>query len=331
MKAFQHIVLCATLFASTLGFAQDAIVTQFWSLPSLINPAATGDMENDYRATTNYRNQWGSVTQPYITTTAAVELAAFKRKSGSNGFGLYVRNDRAAGTEMRIFELAGQAAFHLTLSTEDFLGFGLTAGYRQRSINIEGLAWDSQFNGIAHDPSLPSGELFAGDRAASMDAAFGMQYRRRGNKHFNAGYAAWHYFQPNGFLDKTQDRVLVRHQIDFSWREMYGPVLVDYDFIAAKQGGAITAVAGARAAYRLGGDSKYTNALASNAVFGGIHYRWADAVLVSAGFEYQRSLRVGISYDFTASRLQQIQRMQSAWEMSLVWAGWFPRNRIRLR
>lgn len=331
MRQLRHIVLGLTLLASAHAIAQDAIVSQFWTLPSLINPAATGDIEGDYRAATNYRNQWGSVTQPYVTTTAAMELAAFKRKSGSNGFGLFVRNDRAAGSEMRIFEVAGQAAFHLVLSSEDFLGFGLTAGYRQRTIDFDGLAWDSQFNGIAHDPSLPSGELFGNDRAISMDAAFGMQYRRRGNKHFNAGYAAWHYFQPNGFLANTQDRVLIRHQIDFTWREIYGPVLVDYDFIAAKQGGAITAVAGARAVYRLGSDSKYTNALASNAVFGGLHYRWADAVLVSAGFEYQRALRIGLSYDITASRLQQIQRLQSAWEISLIWTGWFPGNRIRLR
>ncbi len=331
MKLVQHIIFCVALVTSTMGFAQDAIVSQFWTLPSLINPAATGDIDGDYRATTNYRNQWGSVTQPYVTATAAAELAAFKRKSGSNGFGVYVRNDRAVGSEMRIFEVAGQAAIHLAMSAEDFLGFGLTAGYRQRSINIEGLAWDSQFNGIAHDPSIPSGESFGSDRAASMDAAFGMQYRRRGNKHFNAGYAAWHYFQPNGFLSNTQDRVLIRHQIDFTWREIYGPILVDYDFIAAKQGGAITAVTGARAAYRLGSDSKYTNALASNAVFGSLHYRYADAVMVSAGFEYQRALRIGLSYDITASKLQQIQRLQNAWELSLVWTGWFPGNRIRLR
>lgn len=331
MKPLQYLSIAFLLVLSLPSLSQDAVVTQFWTLPSLINPAATGAMECDYRATTNYRNQWGSVTQPYVTTTAAMELAAFKRKSGSNGFGLYVRNDRAVGSELRTFEIAGQAAYHLVLSAEDFLGFGLTAGYRQRSINLEGLAWDAQFNGIAHDPSLPSGELFGSDRAGSMDAAFGVQYRRRGNRHFNAGYAAWHYFQPNGFLSNTQDNVLVRHQIDFEWRDMYGPVLVDYDFIAAKQGGALLALAGARGSYRLGSDSKYTNAMASNAVLAGIHYRWADAVIVSAGFEYQRYLRIGISYDITLSRLQQLQRLQNAWEISLVWSGWFPGNRIRIR
>lgn len=299
-------------------------------MPTLVNPASVGLMESDYRASTSYRNQWASVTSPFTSAQAAFDT---RLKSGrhSAGLGGFVRRESIEPAAYRIFEISAQGAYHLSVSRTDVLSFGLSAGYRQRSIDFNDLAWDSQYNGVAYDPSIESGETFAGATAGNLDAAFGFNYRSRGRKSFDVGYAAWHYFQGQNLLTGNNDRLITRHQFIFAWQENYNNVEVNYDLLAGVQGGAQMLVAGARVHYRTGNDSRFTDAATSNSVFAGVHYRLADAAIFSAGYRYKRSLTIAASYDMTFSRLRQYNGMRGAWELMLSWEGWYTNNRIRLR
>ncbi len=314
------------------GYSQDAFMSQYWLMPGLVNPAEVGLIETDYRAVTTYRNQWASVSSPFSTTQAAFDTR-FRQKGARNNLGLggFVRSDRVNTTALNVFEASVQAAYHIAVNRTDYFGLGLSAGYRQRSINFDDLAWDSQFNGVAYDPALPSGELFTNDSKGNLDAAFGFHYRSRGEQSFDVGYAAWHYFQNHGLLTGGNDRLIVRHQVSFSWQQRLDQIALHYDLLGGIQGGAQMLMAGARLEYRMGNDSRYTDASTSNSIFGGVHYRLADAVVISTGFRYKRSLTISAAYDITLSRLGAIATRRGAWEIGLTWEGWYNTNRLRLR
>jgi hypothetical protein len=55
-------------------FAQDIHFTQFDMQPLIINPAFTGMFDGKVRAGAIYRNQWASVTVPYVTFGGYADL-----------------------------------------------------------------------------------------------------------------------------------------------------------------------------------------------------------------------------------------------------------------
>lgn len=332
-KSYHHILVASLCLLSAMkSSAQDALPGQFWNLPATLNPAQAGLMDASYRAGSTYRRQWASLVNPFTNVQAAFDARLGKaNKSSQLGLGAYVRQHQAGKGMLRTFEAGGQAAVHLKVGEKRSLSFGLTAGYRQRSLRMEELSWDSQYNGISYDPGLDSGEAFDRFGQGNVDLAFGWNYRQRGTRSFDVGYSASHHLQGQGLLENSQDRLQIRHLLMFQWEADYGPIHVVYDALAAVHGGAQTILAGGRAYYSMGNSSQYTNAYASNAVFGGLHYRWADAVLLSAGYHYQQSTMISISYEVTSSALQRQSAMQGAWELALVWTGWAPGSKVKVR
>ena len=312
------------------GWGQDAFQSQYWTQPTLVNPAQTGLIESGYRAATSYRSQWASVHSPFKTAVASFDT---RLKSGGSylGVGGFVRDDRIETANYSIFEVSGQSAYHLQVGRKNYLSLGLSVGYRRHSISFEGLAWDSQYNGVGFDPTIDSGELFAGAAKGTIDAAFGMNYRHIGRSRYDIGYAAWHYFQNQGLLTGGNDRLILRQQVVFAWYQNLEDIELVYDFLGGVQGGAQMLTAGARGYYKIGSDSRYTTASTSNSVMGGIHYRWADAIVVSAGFRYKRSLTFSAGYDITMSNLNSTNQSRGAWELALMWEGWYTSNRMKLR
>ena len=61
------------LFSSGNLIAQDIHFSQVNMTPLLLNPAQAG-AEASMRGTVNYRNQWSSVTSPFVTIAAAFDM-----------------------------------------------------------------------------------------------------------------------------------------------------------------------------------------------------------------------------------------------------------------
>lgn len=314
-----------------ISVAQDVSLSQLWTMPSMGNPAATATCEEDYRVGASYRNQWASVGSPFKTSSAMGEGKLLQKRSGYLGVGAFVRQDKAGTSQFGVFEAFGQAAYHLRAGQKDYLSAGVGIGYRQRSLVTEGLKWDSQFNGVGHDPTIDSGESFGNQQSSSIDASIGLHWQHRKKLNYDIGYAAWHYFQDQGFLTDTRDPALLTHQLTLNYLQSYGPVDVTYSVSSMKQGGAFSAIAGARAKYRIGSDSKYTTATTSSAVIAGIYYRYRDAIIPAVGYEYERKIQVFISYDVTMSSLYDAAARRGGWELSLIWSDFYSDNRMRLR
>jgi hypothetical protein len=72
---------------------------------------------------------------------------------------------------------------------------------------------------------------------------------------------------------------------------------------------------------RLGitGNSKYTALVKNYAVYGGINYRLRDAIVATGIVEYG-NYQIGLSYDFTVSRLASASAGRGAMEFNLRYA-----------
>ncbi|MFT4777942.1 MAG: type IX secretion system PorP/SprF family membrane protein [Flavobacteriales bacterium] len=330
MKLRNYIAtLCA--LASLSSSAQDLSLSQAWNMPMLGNPAMTGSFDTDYRAGLSHRSQWASIGDAFKTSTAMGEAKLLQNKSGFMGVGAFIHQGKAGTSKLGTFEAIGTASYNLKVGAKDFFSTGLALGYRQRSIAIDGLKWDSQFNGIGHDPSISSGENFANQQSSSIDAGIGLFWKHRKKQYYDIGYAAWHYFQDQGFLSDTSDPTLLRQQFNFNWIKNYGPVEIVYSLTATKQGGAFTGLVGLRGKYRVGSDSRYTTAQTSSAFIAGIYYRNADAIIPMIGYEFERKIQCFVSYDITVSTLSESNLRRGGWEISLVWSDFYSDSRRRLK
>lgn len=310
--------------------AQDFAGSQFWLARGFHNPGTIGLLDADYRAIALHRNQWRSVSSPFKTSVAVGEVKLFKRSNGHMGTGVTVIQDKAGTANLGVFQATGAAAYHLS-ADKDYFSAGVAIGYRQRSINLDDLMWDSQFNGVGADPTISSGEQFGNQKSAGIDVSSGMHWQHRRNLNYDIGLAIHHYGQMNGFLTDGNDELQARYVGTFSWYDDFGPVSVIYDAFYTQQGGTNQMVFGGRGKYRVGSDSRYTSARTSSAIEAGIHYRWADAIIAMIGYEYKRMFEAFVAYDFTTSQLQSIERMQGGWEIGLRYSGVYRDSRMKIR
>src|SRR3954464_8133591 len=93
MKTGMRYFLLVFLWAvARPAIAQDPTFSQFFSSPLNINPALTANINADWRAVSNIRNQWLRAGSPYVTATISFDSRLFARRvanvSDDNYFGV---------------------------------------------------------------------------------------------------------------------------------------------------------------------------------------------------------------------------------------------------
>src|ERR1700684_3485651 len=79
--------------------AQDPAFSQFFASPLTLNPALTGKFNGIVRVAGNYRNQWPTIDNAFITSTVSVDGAIFKNRLPDGdvwGLGLMAMTDKTA-------------------------------------------------------------------------------------------------------------------------------------------------------------------------------------------------------------------------------------------
>ena len=76
-RPMRRIILSLTLiFAQVLIIrAQDPNFSQFFASPLTLNPALTGKFDGSVRVAGNYRNQWPTIENAFITKTVSLDFA----------------------------------------------------------------------------------------------------------------------------------------------------------------------------------------------------------------------------------------------------------------
>lgn len=299
-------------FSGFYAFGQDAAFSQFYANPMYLNPAFAGNTECG-RLNLNYRNQWPSVSNAYVTYSLAYDqsLAAI-----NSGYGLMFMNDQQGDGAYNRTAINAYYSYQLRLTSSTNLSFGVRGAYYQEKLAWEKLIFADQIdiaNGIIHDQSRETKPDNNQVSAVDFGAGLLVGYEDA----FFAGVAADHLTQPQlGFYETESiplDLKLTVHAgavINLSQGGFgnydYSDITVQPNVMFVNQGIFSQLNAGV-----------YVNMYPF--VFGG-WFRHAfenvDAAMLLVGINYN-NFRIGYSYDFTLSQIGA--NTGGAHEISLAW------------
>jgi Type IX secretion system membrane protein PorP/SprF len=95
-KLFSTITICVVL--ATVSRAQDPNFSQFFASPLTLNPALTGKFDGSFRIAGNFRNQWPTINNAFVTRTASIDFGILQNRLSDIdklGVGILGVTDRA--------------------------------------------------------------------------------------------------------------------------------------------------------------------------------------------------------------------------------------------
>ncbi len=306
--------LCVAQSSAT---AQDIHFSQFFNVPSALNPGTIGLFDGDYRANGVYRQQWRSVTVPYRTFGIGGDAHDFAKVKGL-GAGAWLNNDRAGDSRLSQFHLDLGASWteHLDGALHHSITIGARVGFTSLTLDNGGLSFDAQYNGFYYDPDRDNGENFKRDGLVHADVSTGMVYRYHpeARKLLQVGYGLFNLTKPGiGFLGEPDVPLDMRS--DFHILGAF-PISERWDLQPMLhhmgQGKFRELDLGANARYIL--LDRYG---LNRAVIFGVHMRTKDAGYLFAGFE-RDAWTFGASYDINTSDLVPASRNRGAIEFTAI-------------
>lgn len=320
MKIYKITFLAAFMAVGVLQ-AQDIHFSQYNAAPLALNPALTGVNACDWRAGLTYRNQWNSVTTPYVTVEAFFDAPVVKNIGSASKLtaGLLLFNDKSGDGNLNNLSVMASSAFVLGLGGRDNhnLSIGLQAGLMQKSLAFDKLKWPGQWDGDEFNPDLPSGEDFAGN-ISKFNMSTGLAYHNEVSKKFNitGGFAAFNLISPKeSFLGDEENKLGIRiagHlKAGITLGDQFGIIP---SVLYQAQSGAKEIIVGTDFGYFL------NNADFPATFFLGGAYRLDDAFIASVGMDY-KNFRFGASYDINTSTLKDASAGKGGFEISLVYTG----------
>ncbi len=301
------------LFLLAIGFglnssAQDIHFTQFNMSPLTLNPANTGGHDGLWRANAIYRNQWNSVTVPFITFGGSFDAPIMKALGDDNflAAGVQFFNDQAGDGNLQQTAFLASLAYHLTLddNSKTRLSLGLQGGYHSMSIDLQNLYWGDEFFNGGFQPGT-TGE-FLDPKHDYFTANVGLKWSHNVSDKISyfVGGSAFNLNQPRiSFLTKANNEVGLDIRLDgqagLIWN-LTEQLQLKPAVMYQTQSSAQELVAGMELRYVI--DPSALSAMAP-AVFIGGYTRMDDqgSVLATAGLEY-KSFRLGVGYDYMGDK-----------------------------
>jgi type IX secretion system PorP/SprF family membrane protein len=324
-KNITLVLLAFAMQVATTLHAQDQHFSQFYNAPLIVNPALTGVFDGKFRLSNIYRSQWSGLGEGYKTIHVSADAPLGKGTMGSNffGIGLLVSQDKAGEAGFTSTIVEGSLSYTAGLSDQgdQFLSIGFQAGLNQQSLDLSKATWDEQWTGDSFDPSVMSGESIQLETFSYLDFNAGLNYYYApdGMNFFNIGASMSHVGSPNVSFFLKQDapltsKITVHSSAELSLdRESYMWLLPKVIYM--NQGPQNELMFGGLFKNKIQFKSRYTNYQKEAFFYVGGFYRWADAVVINARFEYN-SVGLGISYDTNVSSLSSSAASSSAFEIN---------------
>ena len=313
MKKLSKIIalsfLCIT--AATKVNAQiDPHFSQYYANPLWLNPALTGVIDGDYRVTLNAKEQWGSVSNAYLTAGASFDMAPTKNLS----FGGMVLNQNAGDISYNYLNALASAAYRIRFGRAglNMVNFGVQAGILNKSFDPSKITLGNQYNpGIGFDSGLPFNESFTSTNTLVPDVNAGIMYfDGNADKQINvfAGASGSHLTRPLDRFLGNNIRIPIRFTAHGGARVKVSDAFdITPNGLYMKQGNAHEISAGAYAKY-------YINPEAD--ILFGTNYRFDDAAIAFFGL-HLKSTVIGLSYDFNTSGLDRATGSKGGLELSV--------------
>jgi type IX secretion system PorP/SprF family membrane protein len=316
MKSYLTVLLLAGSVHASMA-QTDPHFTQNYTYPLYINPALTGTGDGDYRVSSIYRSQWGSISNPYRTVGVSYDTRAKKNMS----IGLNVLNQTAGDAGFNYLNAYASAAYSgvkLGKNEQHRIVIGVQAGVISRRVDPTKFKWGDQWNPITgYNASNVTTEQIANTSATTLDIGAGVLYFNAApDKKANvfAGASVYH-------INRPKDPIVASGSTDLNVIPLryvaHGGVSITLSpraslvphFMYNRQGTASEKILGTYVQLNV---NDYTDFM-----FGG-YYRFKDAFAPFVGVDWKNFI-VGVSYDVNASKLSSLTRNVNSFELSLTY------------
>lgn len=309
----------AALLAITLqATAQtDPHFTQNYTYPMYINPAMAGQSDGEYRVSTIYRSQWGTVGNPYRTAGVSFD----KRIQHNLAFGLNLMNQSAGDAGFNYFNTYASLAYNgvkFGVEGEHRLVFAMQAGIISRSVDPTKFKWGEQWNPVTgYNAANPTSESFAATAATTLDLGTGvLYYDASAGKPYNifGGLSFFHINKPTDPIISTTSKELntipMRYTVHggVSMNIMEGARIVPH-VLYNQQGNARETMLGVYVQKQVNEETD---------IMVGGYYRYKDAIAPFVGVDYKNFV-IGLSYDANTSKLGSTAKNINSFELSLAY------------
>lgn len=311
-------VLLASLFALKYS-AQDIHFSQYNMSPVNLNPAFTGFFDGDYRGVANYRSQWRTVPVTYNTVSfqADARKEFENNKSDRWGVGALFNNDIAGDSRYGTTQLYIPLSYIKKINTDSnfFVSAGFQPGISNIGFRTNKLSYDSQWDGDAYNPALPSGENYAQLKRTYFDVNMGlaMQYQFKQKSAVTFGLNLSHLTTPRVSYFKNDAIRLDRKfnsYISFTY-PFTKKLNIEAEYLFQKQGKFKENVLGAKLFYSLNEKDKQD-------VNAGIYLRTKDALVLRVGYDIKQ-WQFGMSYDINTSNFNVATNRRGAIEFAVIY------------
>lgn len=279
------IVLLTVLVVS--GFwedlaAQDPQFTQFYANPLYLNPAFAGTARCP-RICMNYRNQWPNLSGTFVTYSASYDQHI---DAISGGLGILVTQDDAGRGTLKTTTASLIYSYHLAVTREFSLKFGLQAGFFQKALDRSKLNFGDMID-ARRGFVWNTNEVIPSQNKSNLDFSAGvLGYSKR----YFIGFAANHITQPDeGLLGVSKLPVkFTGHAGAVIPLEKGGDTYISPNVLFQQQQNFSQLNLGVY--------------FVKGSFVGGLWYRNQDAFIVLIGLQTDH-FKVGYSYDVTVSKL----------------------------
>jgi type IX secretion system PorP/SprF family membrane protein len=323
-------LLFISILTGNVCLAQDSHFSQFWANPLHLNPALAGNTMADVRVISNYRTQWKAVAEPYNTIGASVDftLPGSSRSKDFWGMGVNFISDKGGLATYKTTNANFSLSYNKLLggSKTNIFSVGALAGYAQRAWDSPSLSWDSQWNGVNYDPSLPSNESAQILPSLSyLDVGVGVAWNYQFSKHVRmlSGASMAHFNRSDLSFTKAQkDPQKIKTTVHATMQIM-SKKKSNLSFIPSvmyvQQGPQSMVNFGGGGRFRFQDRARYTGYESEVAMYLGLYYRWKDATYAVVKIDYA-DFAVGVSYDVNVSKLNVASNGRGGLELNLIYS-----------
>lgn len=297
------------------GWGQDIHFSSVGFNSAFFNPAMTSFMNNTFRLSTIYRNQWQTVSPGYNTFFASVEMQPYLSLDNDKGVGvgLSFTNDVAGSLSFgeKDISLAVSYFFALGRNNKTYLLFGLQGMRKNWSMDLT----NAQFN---HSGTYDDNITYPHLNTYDISIGSALQYAEDEKHLLSISIALFHLNTPS--LSRFSDNDTKMHRRLFANTSYLFP-FKDYERISLN----------AQIFYQhqhnyneliFGSDLHLTinDAIFTNQTFVvGLYCRNLESIIICPKFKYN-SFNAGMSYDVNISRLSKVSKTYGAVEFWISYA-----------
>jgi len=348
MRKLLYTIILSVLVIS--ANSQDYHFSQFYFTHFTLNPAYTGNIQQDFRFFGIHRSQWYNVGSKMNTTGLAYDMNFEGEKLGNStiGVGIFAVNDDFESGFFKEQELGFAGAWHKPLDglNRNIISIGVQGNVGQKTIaSPEDLLWNTEFDNFERnvDGTTNAGETYtggAGKMNFRLNIGAAWTYEVTENFSMKLGIASHNTNRPKETLysinagesgERENWRNVLNLGIKYKFNDEFG---LHPNLLLMAQSGATDLVYGGFFSYSPESMQSNNVSFYIGPYFrGGFGERSKDALIGATAIEY-RHYRIGASYVFTMSTLNNIKVQEElssvnrigAFELSFTYVGFFRRS-----